>query len=116
MNRKVRELGDPFVVTGSLVKGELNMRHFDVLIPTGRGIIESYPKITGPDLEQAAVLAQRLNHVADARGNQNWRLRRCLSIYLGGRISLLDRLHQFVRFTEDFIVSGQGEGMKKFKS
>jgi hypothetical protein len=111
-------LDDPFFIAGSRYKGDVDVRQFEVLHPTGRGIIEHYPVLETEHIERAASIARTLESLSAAGGASNWRLFRCLAIYRDGRSKndVLDRLHQFVRCIEGLIASGQGEGEKKFKS
>lgn len=114
---KFLNLDDPFIVAGSYLRDELDVRHFELLDPSGRGIVESYPQLVPAHLASALRIGQALEALVADKGSSSWRLMRCLAIYQGARNSndILDRLHQFVRCIEGLIVSAPGKGKQNFK-
>jgi hypothetical protein len=108
----------PVVLTGSREDDEIGVRQTQDLETPAQCVFRGYPEVTQAELRQAAGLAAQLGKLgAIAKGDSHWRLFRVLSLYVSTRPErdLLDRLHQYARCIDGFVLSRPGKGSDDFK-
>jgi hypothetical protein len=109
----------PVVLSGSCRDGEVGLRQqqdLDVPIPND---FRPYPEITPDEFRQAAAVADRLERLAATRqGSNRWRFNRVLHLYTQTRTEQdnLERIHQYARCIDGFILCEPGQSAKQFKS
>ena len=102
---KFFQLNDPFLASGNRDREDVDVRHFQVLQPPHKSIVDYYSPITRSELVRAALIGERLGSFQGPWRSDHWRLLRCLGIYQAARCDrdILNRIHQFVRCIEGLI-------------
>lgn len=109
----------PVILTGSCRDGEIGLRQqqdLDVPIPNE---FHPYPDVALDEFRQAAAIAERLERLAATRQESNrWRFNRVLYLYCQTRAERdpLERIHQYARCIDGFILCDPGKSAKQFKS
>jgi len=109
----------PVILTGSCRDGDVGLRQqqdLDVSIPND---FRPYPDVSPEVFQQAAKIAEKLERLAETKqGSNRWRFNRVLHLYCQTRAepNLLERIHQYARCIDGFILCDPGKSAKQFKS
>ena len=109
----------PVMLTGARQDGEIDIREqSDLDLPVPQ-VFRRYPAIVADDILWAAQLGQKLDAMdPETVPGGLWRLFRTLHVYVETRAigDLLDRIHQYCRCIDGFIVPAIGRTRQQFKS
>ena len=116
--RKFGTTDAAFLITGSRINGEIDVRQFQPIDPPLASIVWDDAPISPGDLHRAYSIAKGLAGLRQSIGVEMWRLHRCMNLYQEARCrrDVLERIHQFTRCIEGLIAPRQGETLKQFKS
>ena len=115
---RFRYFDKPLLLTGAKAREELSIRQLqEINSPIIFSAVEPDDILNNKSLTRAAQLAEAIPHVW-TRPLRYKRLRQILDIYLTARATadILERLHQYCRCIEGFIVPSPGDTTRKFKS
>lgn len=110
---------NPVILTGSCRGGEIGLRQQQDLDAPVPNDFRPFPDVTVDEIRQAAEIAKRLEKLAETRqGSNRWRFNRVLHLYTQTRTErdLLERIHQYARCIDGFILCDPGRSAKHFKS
>jgi len=109
----------PVILSGSCRDGEVGLRQMqDLDVPIANDF-HPYPEVTAANFRQAAEIAGRLERLSATRqGSNRWRFNRVLQLYIQARTEQdnLERIHQYARCIDGFILCDPGKSAKQFKS
>ncbi len=108
----------PIMLTGYRHEEGIEIRQQQDFERPVQGLVRFYPAVSSADIQLAARLAENIELLTAVALSDRWRLSQAISIYLRARSNndILERIHQYCRCIEGFILPDKGDTTKRFKS